>query len=203
MLSIFSGACWQSVCPLWKNMYSGLLPIFGFIFWEGRVWLHHVACGILVSPPGIESQSSAVEVWNNHCTSREFPFCPFFNWVFVLSMLSCMSCLYIWLLTSYWSYYLQLFTCNLHCISLEMIWRIQEDVCRLCTNASAYCMRRGPLWILVSMGWGRRSYLESVPHGYWGMAVFNSVSLWPENILYSLSLLNCVLVLWPKYGQVL
>lgn len=101
------------------------------------------------------------------------------------------------------SYYLQLFTCNLHCISLEMIWRIQEDVCRLCTNASPYCMRRGPLWILVSMGWGRRSYLESVPHGYWGMAVFNSVSLWPENILYSLSLLNCVLVLWPKYGQVL
>ena len=28
MLSIFSCACWPSVCFLWKNVYSGPLPIF-------------------------------------------------------------------------------------------------------------------------------------------------------------------------------
>ena len=28
MLSIFSCACWPSVCLPWKNVYSGLLPIF-------------------------------------------------------------------------------------------------------------------------------------------------------------------------------
>ena len=28
MLNIFSCACWPSVCPLWRNVYSGLLPIF-------------------------------------------------------------------------------------------------------------------------------------------------------------------------------
>ena len=28
MLSIFSCACWPSVCLLYKNVYSGLLPIF-------------------------------------------------------------------------------------------------------------------------------------------------------------------------------
>ena len=28
MLNIFSCACWPSVCLLWKNVYSGLLPIF-------------------------------------------------------------------------------------------------------------------------------------------------------------------------------
>ena len=29
MLSIFSCACWLPECLLWKNVYSGLLPIFG------------------------------------------------------------------------------------------------------------------------------------------------------------------------------
>ena len=28
MLSIFSCACWPSVCLLWRNVYLGLLPIF-------------------------------------------------------------------------------------------------------------------------------------------------------------------------------
>ena len=28
MLNIFSCACWPSVCHLWRNVYSGLLPIF-------------------------------------------------------------------------------------------------------------------------------------------------------------------------------
>uniref|UniRef100_A0A8C3WYF1 Uncharacterized protein n=1 Tax=Catagonus wagneri TaxID=51154 RepID=A0A8C3WYF1_9CETA len=28
MLSISSYACWPSRCPLWKNVYLGLLPIF-------------------------------------------------------------------------------------------------------------------------------------------------------------------------------
>ena len=35
MLNIFSCACWPSVCPLWRNVYSGVLPIFwvGCLFW--------------------------------------------------------------------------------------------------------------------------------------------------------------------------
>ena len=32
MLSIFSCACWPSVCLFWKNVYSGLLPIFKRFF---------------------------------------------------------------------------------------------------------------------------------------------------------------------------
>ena len=28
MLSIFSCACWSSICLLWENIYSSLLPIF-------------------------------------------------------------------------------------------------------------------------------------------------------------------------------
>ena len=32
MLSIFSCACWPSEFPLWKNVYSGLLPIFKLDF---------------------------------------------------------------------------------------------------------------------------------------------------------------------------
>ena len=30
MLIIFSSVCWSSVCCLWKNVYSGPLPIFFF-----------------------------------------------------------------------------------------------------------------------------------------------------------------------------
>ena len=33
MLNIFSCACWTSVCLLWKNIYSGLLPIFNWVVW--------------------------------------------------------------------------------------------------------------------------------------------------------------------------
>ena len=35
MLSILSCVCWQSVYLLWRNVYVGLLPIFGlgFLFW--------------------------------------------------------------------------------------------------------------------------------------------------------------------------
>ena len=31
MLSIFSCACWPSVYLLWKNIFSGLLPIFSWV----------------------------------------------------------------------------------------------------------------------------------------------------------------------------
>ena len=31
MLSILSCVCWQSVRLLWKNVYLGLLPIFGLV----------------------------------------------------------------------------------------------------------------------------------------------------------------------------
>ena len=33
VLIIFSCACWSSVCLLWKNIYSGLLPIFNWVVW--------------------------------------------------------------------------------------------------------------------------------------------------------------------------
>ena len=32
MLSIFSCACWPSVCLLWRNVHVGLLPIFDWLF---------------------------------------------------------------------------------------------------------------------------------------------------------------------------
>ena len=35
MLSIFSCACWPSICLLWRNVYLGLLPIYrldGLVF---------------------------------------------------------------------------------------------------------------------------------------------------------------------------
>ena len=33
MLSIFSCACWPSIYLLWRNVYSGLSPIFQLGFW--------------------------------------------------------------------------------------------------------------------------------------------------------------------------
>ena len=48
MLSIFSCACWLSVCLLWKNVYSGLLLIFKsgclFVFWYWVVWAVYTFC---------------------------------------------------------------------------------------------------------------------------------------------------------------
>ena len=53
MLSIFSCACWPSLCLLWRNVSLGLLPIFPLdclfvcswvvcIFWGlSPCWLHH------------------------------------------------------------------------------------------------------------------------------------------------------------------
>ena len=40
MLSIFSRACWPSVCFLWRNVYLGLLFIFWlvFFFWYWAAW---------------------------------------------------------------------------------------------------------------------------------------------------------------------
>ena len=41
MLSIFSCASWPSVCLLWRNVYLGLLPIFGLgclFLWYWATW---------------------------------------------------------------------------------------------------------------------------------------------------------------------
>ena len=44
ILSIFSCACWPSVCLLWRNIYSDLVPIFQldclflFCYWVVRVF---------------------------------------------------------------------------------------------------------------------------------------------------------------------
>ena len=46
---------------------------FFFFFWP-----HHVACGMLVTQPGIEPGPLAVKVWSpNHWTAREFLQCLF------------------------------------------------------------------------------------------------------------------------------
>ena len=50
MLSIFSSACWASAFPLWKTVYSVLLPIFNWVdclFWCWVVWAVYV-CWILI-----------------------------------------------------------------------------------------------------------------------------------------------------------
>ena len=46
MLSIFSCACWPSAFPLWKTIYSDLLPIFNF-FWCWVVRAIYI-CWILI-----------------------------------------------------------------------------------------------------------------------------------------------------------
>ena len=43
MMSIFSCACWESICPLWRIVYLGLLPIFqldclGFLLFSCVSW---------------------------------------------------------------------------------------------------------------------------------------------------------------------
>ena len=47
MPTVFSWACWPSVCLPWKNLYPGLLLIFPF-------WPRRAAYGISVPWPGIE-----------------------------------------------------------------------------------------------------------------------------------------------------
>ena len=43
-----------------------------FLFFN--FWPHHVACGLLVLPPGIEPMPSAGIAWSlNHWTAREVP----------------------------------------------------------------------------------------------------------------------------------
>ena len=42
-------------------------------------WLHHKACGILASCPGIEPVSPVMEAWSlKHWTTREIPLNNFF-----------------------------------------------------------------------------------------------------------------------------
>ena len=50
MLSIFSCASWPSVCLLWRNVYLGLLPIFGFgglFFWH---WVVYIFWRLILCP---------------------------------------------------------------------------------------------------------------------------------------------------------
>ena len=55
---------------------SGNILISPFFFF----WPHCVACGILVSQPGIKSGALAVRVLSpNHWTAREFPLLHFFS----------------------------------------------------------------------------------------------------------------------------
>ena len=42
MLSIFSCACWPSLCLLWRNFCLGLVPFFDWIVWFLVVWAVYV-----------------------------------------------------------------------------------------------------------------------------------------------------------------
>ena len=72
MLSSFSWASWPSVCPLWRNVYSGLLHIF-FFFKELRVWLfiYFFIYGCAGSSPLCEA---SLQLWQAgatlHCGAR-------------------------------------------------------------------------------------------------------------------------------------
>ena len=53
MLSIFSCVCWQSICLLWRNVYLGLLPIFGLdclLFWYWAEWAVYIFWSLILSP---------------------------------------------------------------------------------------------------------------------------------------------------------
>ena len=63
---------------LWKGRAeSTSAPLCLYIFDKYIFWLHHVACGILVPPPGTEPMPSALEVLTtrnlNHWTTTEVP----------------------------------------------------------------------------------------------------------------------------------
>ena len=54
----------------------------GFVFF----WLHHSACGILVSLPGIEPMPTSVEAVSlNHWVAREVPLYGLFFFFFKLN----------------------------------------------------------------------------------------------------------------------
>ena len=54
MLSILSCVCWQSVYLLWRNIYLGLLPIFGlgclFFFWFWAAWAVYIFWRLILCP---------------------------------------------------------------------------------------------------------------------------------------------------------
>ena len=52
MLSILTSVCWQSVYFLWRNVYLGLLPIFGLgclVFWYWAAWAACVFWKLILS----------------------------------------------------------------------------------------------------------------------------------------------------------
>ena len=54
MLSILSCVCWQCVYLLWRNVYLGLLPIFGLgclLFWYWAAWAACKFWRLILSPP--------------------------------------------------------------------------------------------------------------------------------------------------------
>ena len=63
MLSMFSCACWPSVCLLWRNVYLGLLPIFFFKFY---LFIYFWLCWVFVSVQGL----SPVAASRGHSSSR-------------------------------------------------------------------------------------------------------------------------------------
>ena len=67
MLSIFSCVCWQSVYLLWRNVYLGLLPIFGLgcLFVFINLFIYFWLCWVFVSVRGL----SVVAASGDHSSS--------------------------------------------------------------------------------------------------------------------------------------
>ena len=55
MLSIFSSAYWPSICLLWRNVYLGLLPIFGLGFWFLLLSCMSYLCILEITPMSVTS----------------------------------------------------------------------------------------------------------------------------------------------------
>ena len=55
MLSILSCVCWQSVYLLWRNVYLGLLPIFGLGCLFYYIELHELLVILEINPLSVAS----------------------------------------------------------------------------------------------------------------------------------------------------
>ena len=67
MLSIFSGACLPSLCLLWKNIYSDILPIF----WLGcLLMLNYISCLYILDINPLFSHG----IWKYFLPFHKFPF---------------------------------------------------------------------------------------------------------------------------------
>ena len=182
MLSIFSCACWPFVYLLWRNVCSGLLPIFQlgclFFCW----WVLWIAC--------IFWRLSPCHV---HHLQLFLPFCVL---SFILFMVSFAVQNFVSLIRSHW-FILILFL---------LLWEtdLRRHLSGWCQRMCCLCSLPGVWWCLVLFNAGHSDLCELIPH--YSMACvsvititmlnFISCAFWPSVCLwrnvYSDSLLICL-----------